>query len=366
MHRFLTLILITLLTPLTLMAQDLNGFRRGINLSHWHAQVFDPRGYTNDYFFSKITQQDIDLISRLGFDHVRVSVEPDGLFNNEQPGQLNKSRLYALDVGLRMILKSRLNVILDIHPGEEFKQRLIEDPEARAAFIKNWSALAAHHANHPPQRLWFELLNEPLDYPDDLWQTFQTDIARAVRAAAPNHTIIAAADRWSGIDELLKLKPLEMDNVVYNFHCYDPFIFTHQGANWAGPVPQQVSMVPYPSTPDNVRILIDNTTDVDVIQWLTDYGNQQWNAQRINQRIDQAGDWARQHNVPIMCNEFGVYIPHARAEDRITWSRHMRQALERNGIVWTMWDYKGGFGIADDNLNPNYALAQALGLRPRR
>src|SRR3989442_184869 len=54
--------------------------RYGINLSEWFAQVFDPKGYTKEHFEAWTTAQDIALIKEMGFDHVRLSVNPVCLF----------------------------------------------------------------------------------------------------------------------------------------------------------------------------------------------------------------------------------------------------------------------------------------------
>ena len=50
--------------------------RHGINLSEWFAQVWDPKGYTKEHFENWTTASDIALIKAAGFDHVRLSVNP--------------------------------------------------------------------------------------------------------------------------------------------------------------------------------------------------------------------------------------------------------------------------------------------------
>src|SRR6202140_5119711 len=59
-----------------LPAARLARIRRGINLSEWFAQVYDPKGYTKEHFESWTTPSDIALIKSAGFDHVRLSVNP--------------------------------------------------------------------------------------------------------------------------------------------------------------------------------------------------------------------------------------------------------------------------------------------------
>src|SRR5256884_7217523 len=42
-------------------------------------------------------------------------------------------------------------------------------------------------------------------------------------------------------------------NIIYNFHFYDPHVFTHQGANWSTNFVHYLKDLPYPSTPENVQ-----------------------------------------------------------------------------------------------------------------
>src|SRR4051812_13742732 len=62
--------------------------RRGINLSEWFAQVYDKRGYTREHFETWTTAEDVALIKSMGFDHVRLSVNPQPMFTMNQPQKL--------------------------------------------------------------------------------------------------------------------------------------------------------------------------------------------------------------------------------------------------------------------------------------
>ena len=62
-------------------AARLAQIRHGINLSEWFAQVYDPKGYTKGHFESWTTASDIALIKSAGFDHVRLSVNPQPMMD---------------------------------------------------------------------------------------------------------------------------------------------------------------------------------------------------------------------------------------------------------------------------------------------
>lgn len=70
-----------------------------------------------------------------------------------------------------------------------------------------------------------------------------------------------------------------------------------------------------------------------------------WDAHRIKLEIDAAADWAKSHGVPLICNEFGVYRRVTPEASRMQWIHDVRTAFEGDGIGWTMWDYRGGFGV---------------------
>ena len=63
-------------------ASRLARLRHGINLSHWFAQSPD---YSKAHLETHTTAEDIALIKTMGFDHVRLTLEPAPLFNWEDP-----------------------------------------------------------------------------------------------------------------------------------------------------------------------------------------------------------------------------------------------------------------------------------------
>jgi hypothetical protein len=193
-----------------------------------------------------------------------------------------------------------------------------------------------------------------------------------MREGAPRHTIIAAGARWSSVDQLLLLEPLADRNVVYNFHFYEPHNFTHQGATWGADYWPYLKGVPYPSTPEAVAPLLPSVTNDAARGALRQYGEERWDAARVERMVAQASEWARRRGVPLTCNEFGVYRAYTPAGARLRWLADVRAALERHRIGWTMWDYAGGFGVAvrerggRAELDPDTAAALGLKARPGR
>jgi len=347
-------------------ASRLARLRRGINLSHWFAQSAD---YSKAHLESHTTAEDIELIKSLGFDHVRLTIEPAPLFNGEDPSRLKDEHLKYLDSALDMILAHGLAVIVDIHPADEFKVKLNSNDRQIEAFAKFWQALAQHLSTRDPERVFLEVINEPMVEDGYRWLGMQGKLISAIRSGAPRHTIIASGHRWSGLPELLFMIPYSDRNIIYNFHFYEPFAFTHQGATWAGPTLPFYKNVPYPSNPQSVSKLLDIIPDETARNNLLHYGEDRWNTDRIDQEIGKAAAWAAKYHVPLTCNEFGAFRNFAPPEDRAAWIRDMRMALEKFGIGWTMWDYAGGFGVVNKqngHAKPDAEVVKALGLASRK
>jgi endoglucanase len=339
--------------------------RRGINASEWFAQVYDRKGYTKEHLESWTTADDITLMRSLGFDHVRLSVNPQPMFTANHPNDIPAEYLGYLDSAIKMILDQGLAVVIDLHPDDDFKAKLKDDAFVEQ-FADFWRALAGHYATWNPELVFFEILNEPEMADRYRWYGVQTKVAAAIRESAPRHTLIATGAQWSSDDELVFLEPLRDPNVIYNFHFYLPHLFTHQGATWSVYYWHWVKGLRYPSTPasaEKAAAAIPEALDrLAVIR----YGQEHWNGERITAEISEVARWASQRNVPVVCNEFGVYRAYAEPADRAAWIHDVRSALERYNIGWAMWDYSGGFGLVTKNqgrATPDAKIVEALGLK---
>ena len=340
--------------------------RHGINASEWFAQVYDKRGYTREHFQSWTTAEDIALIKSMGFDHVRLSVNPQPMMPNHRPDEIPAEYFGYLDAAVKMILDQGLAVVIDAHPESDFKKRLVQDDSFVQEFADFWRALARHYSSWDSERLFFEILNEPEFSDRYRWYGVQSKLAAAIRDGAPKHTIIAAGARWSDDDELVFIEPLRDSNVIYNFHFYDPHIFTHQGATWGAYFWHWVKGLHYPSSPESAaKVAVAAPDAVDRLA-IVRYGEDHWNAERIDAEITQVAEWAQQHGVPVVCNEFGVFRQYAEPQDREAWIHDVRTALERHNMGWAMWDYSGSFGVVtrkDGKAMPDDLTLRALGLK---
>lgn len=333
------------------------GFQRGINLSHWYSQM--PLDSTTlNRLHTHITTKDLKLIRSLGMDHVRFPVDPYVLLSDDYDGWAEYHRAVTL------VLKHDLNVIIDVHASDDFKEGIETDPAARDAFVELWEQLAGLFADTDPSRVWFELHNEP-SMPTRQWMPIQERLRAAVREVAPEHTIVLAGGMWSSVDELVQMVPSDDPNVIYNFHFYEPHDFTHQMARWGMPHWMEIRDLPYPTSEEGMKAALSNTNDPKAREEIMDYHQDDWGREKIRREISRAADWARSHGgLTLTCNEFGVYTRVIDTETRAAWIKDTREALEANQIGWSMWDYSGGFRLVQGG-KPIPEIVEALGLSGR-
>ncbi len=355
--------------PSSVPAARLAHIRHGINLSGWFAQVYSAKGYTKEQFQTHTTAADIALIKSAGFDHVRLSVNPQPFMDAVRHRDGGAEYFGYLDAAVKMIVDGGLAVEIDMHPDSDFKARLAKEDDFVERFSDFWSTVAQRYASLDPDRVFYEILNEPEMRDAYRWYGVEVKVAAAIRRAAPANTIIAAGARWDDDDDLVFMEPLPDTNVVYVFHFYEPHIFTHQGATWGAYYWKWLKGLHYPSSPENaaqVGMLVPEARDrMQVIR----YGQDHWDASRIEAEINQVASWAKQRGVPLVCNEFGVFRDRSDPQDRAAWIKDVRTSLEHHNIGWAMWDYSGNFGVAikdatknDGNATLDENTMRALGL----
>ena len=318
--------------------------KRGINASEWFAQ--SARDYSAARTNRYIDDADIALMAQLGFDSVRLSIDPVPLEQYPRGADgLNGEFVARLDHAVDTMLAAGLAVQIDLHPEENYKLQLRSGNDQIDRMTSLWRRLAAHYASRDTDRIFFEILNEPEVGDAYRWAGIQARVAAAIREVAPKNTLIATGPNFSDIQDLLTQHPLADGNVIYNFHFYDPHEFKHQGAGWGVPWWSYTHGIPYPATEGSMAELLKELPEAANRFDLERYWLDHWDAHRIRLLIDEAAAWGHSNNVPLLCNEFGAYRQFTEAPSRMNWLHDVRTALEADGIGWTMWDYRGGFGV---------------------
>ena len=350
--------------PLTQVPRGrLDRLAAGANVCQWFRFV---RGNQEEHLDHYISEGEAAFMAHIGLKHVRLCVAPRVIMNPTS-GEVIPERGKQLEAAIQRFQHAGLLVIVDLHNEE----RPVElNPAWQDAFVRFWGSLAERLSRFDPDGTIFEIINEPVfDHREEEWNPFNARLAAAIRKSAPRHTIITSGPNWGGIDGLKKLKLLPDKNVIYSFHCYDPFPFTHQGATWSSADVRPLRGVPYPSSPEAVEpLLAALEASPGSKKLLESYGKARWNKEKLAARFRQGVAWGVQNGVPLYCGEFGVFPPYAKPEHRSNWFRDFGEVLAENRIGWAVWGWDEGFGLArkmvDGKPVVDTVVARALGLKP--
>lgn len=348
------------LTTVFLLCQSLSSqtpFTKGVNLTSWFQQ-----SSVRQVQFTKYTKQDFINIKELGCNVIRLPIDLHSMTLGAPNYLMDPLFFFFLDQVVDWTEELELHLILDNHSFDPPST----DPNIENVLIKVWLQMADHYKNRN-NYLYYEILNEPHDMSDASWNRIQLNVINAIRQIDSTHSIIIGPAGWNGYNNLQYMPVYADTNLIYTFHFYEPFLFTHQGATWTDPSMGPVTDIPFPYDAGSMPSIPTEMIGTWVASAYGDYNNKgkdSW----VQQQIDIAISFKSSRNVPLFCGEFGVYIPNSINDQRVNWYNTVCSYLEQNGISWTIWDYQGGFGLFEEGTNAffdhdlNIPLVEALGL----
>lgn len=288
--------------------------------------------------------EDFEFLHSLGFTFVRMPIDLEFILDTTAPDLLRDEHLAIIDQVISRLMAADLLVMVDISnaalPNTAGYSGQLEDPTFFQFFKSFWRGFATHLSEFDPDYVVIEPINEPQFADDDAaWEPLQAELIQAIRKAAPEHTIIATSAGWSNPWSFVNLTPLRDDNIIYNFHFYEPFTFTHQGLDWVLDEVRALRDVPYPSSPEAVQSAYLTFESEEARTRLANYGAGYVDAAQIEAWLLAPIEWGQTHNIPILVNEIAIYSPYAPIEDRDQWYRDVLAVLEAHGIGWALWEY---------------------------
>ena len=281
-------------------------------------------------------------IARAGFKTVRIPINFGAWANYEKPYRWeNENGLKAADSFVEWALANNLNAVVDLHHVEF--DGSVKGAAATERIVWLWREIASRYKNTDAEKVFFELRNEPHDIAAEDWRRQAEEIIKAVREIAPRHTLIVGFHDWNSRKALVESAPFSDPNIIYTFHYYDPFIFTHQGATWAGEGLPDLKNVPFPSNKSKIEVpasakgkWVENLVNV--------YGEDS-RAEKMFGDLKAAKDWSEKNKVPIFLGEFGSFTKYAAPEDRCRHAATVYAALGKLKIPNAWWEWDGGFNM---------------------
>lgn len=299
-------------------------FYRGVDLGGWFSQC----DYSDDRMDHFITERDFNVIAGWGLDHVRLPVDYNVMETDD--GGWKADGFRRIEKALKWAEKNGLKVVLDLHKTAGFsfdageKQEGFFDNETlQNRFYRLWEEMARYFTD--AENVAFELLNEVTDQNYiSAWNRISGECIRRIRKTAPESLILIGSYHNNAPYALKDLESPADNRVIYNFHCYDPIQFTHQGAYWV------------PQLDRNARVSFEEV-GVDESFFEKDFAS--------------AIETAAERGTALYCGEYGV-IDIATPEDTVKWYRMIHAVFEKHGIARAAWSYRRmDFGLSDERLD---------------
>ena len=327
------------------------GYQRGVDLGGWFSQC----DHTEGRYDAFITEEDFAVIKSWGCDHVRLPIDYELL--EDEAGAPREKGYERLERAISWCRKNGLNMVLDLHktagfsfdPGER-EAGFFENERYQERFYGLWERIARRFGQDADM-LSFELLNEVTEQSyRDAWNRIASACIRRIRAIAPTVHILVGG-YWH--NSAVSVKDIDVpvdEHIVFNFHCYEPLIFTHQGAYWM-PAMDRAFRIP-------VTASFGEMAKADREQGtLSCAGYENWppettlSSAYFEAFMREAVAAAEAKNVPLYCGEYGV-IDNAPPEDALLWYRAIHGAFERYGIGRAAWSYRQmDFGLSDHRMD---------------
>ncbi len=308
-------------------AKNLNN---GISIS-WLEQTWNESSLAQN----APKKSDFLLLKKLGFKSIRLPVA----FTSFNP-KTNAQLFTYIDKVIEQCETYGFRLVIDYHYGRlSDNNYLTETP----LIIDLWLKLTKRYKSASYNNLYFEIYNEPPHINPKVWKDAAYNIVTAIRKIDKQRTLIVGASNYNSIYELSRFERLADENIIYTFHFYEPFFFTHQGASWVGDQAATTG-VSFPYNAENFPALnpkAKNTSGESNYHIYPRDGNEQ----SINDKLQIVKNWALKYDVPVICGEYGVYNKYADLDSRCRYIKAVRKALKRLDIPGILWDYNSSFSL---------------------
>lgn len=296
--------------------QRCNSIGKGRNISNWLEQYWSgawptPNGYTrNDFVETK----------NAGFTSVRLPITFANITDTLPPYYVDTNHVVftRIDSVVKWCSELGLILLIDNHHQWDLKNATWRTQLPRFSHL--WAVLAKRYKNLNPDSVFLELLNEPpLSIDKDSLVIMYNDAIDSIRAHTTSHSIVVSTYMGGLGLTLQNFPPLADTNLIYTFHSYEPWNFTHQGLVWNTPF--------YPSGqifPDAINNYIQESI--------------------LYQSWDAVIAWKAQYQKPIFLGEFGI-SKFADSVSRCNYFQFVGTKCYLNNVPWMYWDVQWDFSV---------------------
>jgi endoglucanase len=281
---------------------------------------------------SNVSAEDLRVLGKQwGANHVRWQLlwggfprsPADDTASLEEYDKWLDSALKHLDELLPVCKEAGLLVLIDLHtpPGGRNTAnqcRIFHEKKWQDKFLQVWDKIAQRYRGNTT--VWgYDLVNEPVEgtVSDGLknWHDLAEQTAKRVRALDAQHAIIVEPAPWGASIGLKDFEPLDVPNVVYSVHMYEPLQVTHQG------VANSPVGFSYPST----------------------INGKLWDKDQLRKVLQPVIDFQRDYGAPIYIGEFSA-IRWAPDDSAYRYMKDLIDIFEENNWSWAYHAFREWHG----------------------
>jgi endoglucanase len=376
---------------------------RAINIATWFTwpryQASPATGIEWPPYKSERPEEgQLEALHAAGFRTIRLAIDPAPLVFFE--GHRRDELIAMLKRTVAQLQKTGFKVIFDLQPNTRHKvwgDRALLDPVNKSYFNRFADLvedLSRQLGSFDSGSIALELINEPRigckGADTTRWQETVSNLVARVRAGSKTLPVIVSGGCASTPDGLIALDPKAFDdkNILYTFHYYEPFTFSHQGAQFIQWPDKYLDQVPWPYTRRPIEEPLKALQErLSTLRMDSEDERKQFSAARnnleryyaakhdaktIEEKFSKVNEWAMRNNIEsdrVFIGEFGVWkrqagLPGALCVDRAAWIAAVRRAAEKNKFSWAFFHVDGPFGLIDAGGKIDPAVLNALGLGP--
>ena len=212
--------------------------------------------------------------------------------------------LFFLDQIIDWCDELDLYLIIDNH---SFDNDFNINPNIEKTLIAIWRQLSEHLKNRS-DIVCYEVLNEPHGIDDLAWGRIQGKVIDVIRSIDKNRLIVVGPANWNSFKNLSLMPDYSDPRLIYTFHFYEPFLFTHQGASWVTPSMAPVADIPFPHKATIMPRVPSELAGTWVGGAYSSYFKDS-KLTKIEEQINIAANFAKVRDVPISVSYTHLTLP---------------------------------------------------------
>ncbi|OJV63355.1 MAG: hypothetical protein BGO41_11565 [Clostridiales bacterium 38-18] len=304
--------------------------------------------------------------SELGANSVRLLIRHSFFEPFETPFTYDTTALNWLDLQIKHAKQNGLLVTLalvlphggdwlDKEDGKDF--RFWYDEALQKRFIEIWQVFAERYKDEEAL-LGYDLFNVPVtnDRSGQSYYDLLDKTIEQIRLIDENHLIVVSKlygchGIGDDLDSPKYYKKVNWENIIYDYHFYDPNDYTHQYAGWIGNNSDGGS---YP--------------DESILEPVEEGVSLPRNIDYLRKRLNHILQFGRENDVPVHIGEIGLTHPCYHHKGALNWIKDVKAILSEDNVGYYYWDFQSeAMGLimqkAEEEIDPskiNLGLAENL------